>query len=91
VQDDDAVTIRVTDNGIGIPPEDLPELGREFRRGRNVGDRPGFGIGLALTYAIIEAHEGEIVIDSPNMRGTVVVLRLPVYQAGDGAVSLPEN
>jgi PAS domain S-box-containing protein len=69
----------VTDQGIGIPPEDQAGLFTSFQRGRNVGDRPGTGIGLVLVKRCVELHGGTIQIRSQIGRGTQVIVRLPFF------------
>ncbi|MEQ8815909.1 MAG: PAS-domain containing protein [Thalassobaculum sp.] len=74
------VAIQVADNGIGIPKDELPRLLRPFeqidrndRRGRE-----GTGLGLALSNALVELHEGSLTLDSEPGVGTTVTVRLPL-------------
>ena len=59
------VRIEVIDSGIGIPPEDLPQLFKDFVRGSNVGIK-GTGLGLSISKRIVEAHGGRIWAESPD-------------------------
>lgn len=70
------IVLWVRDNGIGIPPEDLPHLLNRFRRGRNAMTYPGSGLGLAITRVIVENHGGKIHLDSSG-QGTMVRVQLP--------------
>jgi signal transduction histidine kinase len=70
---------RVTDRGIGIPEEDREWLFRAFHRGRNVGDRPGTGLGLVIVKRCLELHGGRIAVDSAPGRGTTFTVRLPLF------------
>ena len=56
--------VEVMDTGIGIPPEDIPRLFEDFFRASNV-ETKGTGLGLSITKRIIEAHGGEIWVESP--------------------------
>ena len=56
--------VEVIDTGIGIPPEDMPRLFEDFFRASNVEVR-GTGLGLSNARRIIEAHGGEIWVESP--------------------------
>jgi signal transduction histidine kinase len=82
----DFVRFRVTDTGIGIAPGDLPNIFDRFWRAdparSRTGDRPGVGLGLAITKWIAEAHGGTIVVSSRPGRGTTFTVTLP--RAGDG-------
>jgi signal transduction histidine kinase len=70
--------VRVTDEGIGIPEEDLPHLFTRFQRASNVGTIRGTGLGLAGAKLIIEQHGGSIAIKSREGQGTTVTVRLPL-------------
>lgn len=59
------VSIKVEDNGIGIPAEDLPKIFNRFFQAENTKiNESGFGIGLALAKGIINLHGGTIEVDS---------------------------
>ncbi|RUT00413.1 hypothetical protein DSM106972_075410 [Dulcicalothrix desertica PCC 7102] len=72
--------IEVKDNGIGIPQEDLPHIFERFyrvdkARTRNSG---GFGLGLAIVKQIVQAHQGEITVNSILENGSTFQIKLPV-------------
>jgi PAS domain S-box-containing protein len=71
----------VRDRGIGIPPEDLGQLFQTFRRGGNVGERPGTGLGLVIVKRCVELHGGVIEMRSRDGGGTTVTVRLPLFAA----------
>ncbi len=60
------IKIEVTDNGIGIPADDLPRLFSDFFRSKNAAGAKGTGLGLSICKRIIEAHGGKIWVESPN-------------------------
>jgi PAS domain S-box-containing protein len=60
----DEVSLTFVDQGIGIPPDDLPKLFESFHRAANVGDRPGTGLGLAIVKSAAELHGGGILVTS---------------------------
>ena len=64
------VQIIVKDNGCGIYPEDLHHIFKRFYRSRFSKDSQGIGLGLSLTKAIVEAHNGTIEVDSTLGMGT---------------------
>lgn len=68
----------VSDEGIGIPKADLEQLFESFHRGSNVGHIAGTGLGLAVVKRAIDAHGGEIEIDSVPGEGTSIRFSLPV-------------
>ena len=74
-----AVQILVKDNGSGIHPEDLHHIFKRFYRSRFSQDTQGIGLGLPLTKAIIEAHNGTITVDSDLGMGTTFTIsfRIP--------------
>jgi len=64
VEEDDRILVEVLDTGIGIPSEDLPRIFDDFYRGIRV-DSAGAGLGLSISKRIIEAHSGNIWVESP--------------------------
>jgi signal transduction histidine kinase len=75
----DGLSVRISDDGIGIHAGDLPFVFERFFRGRNAesSDRFGSGLGLPLAKAIVEAHAGKLTIESEHGVGTQAIIRLP--------------
>ncbi|MEA2625562.1 MAG: hypothetical protein QOD06_1607 [Candidatus Binatota bacterium] len=71
------VVLAVSDNGPGIPPEELPTLWDKYRRRAANRRVSGSGLGLFIVKAIVEAHGGTVAIDSRVGDGTTVTVRLP--------------
>lgn len=71
----------VRDTGIGIPDEDVAYVFKEFYRAGNVAKGSGTGLGLSIVQRIIEAHKGEISVESPCLdtgNGCKFVFTLPI-------------
>ncbi len=66
----DRVVLRVSDNGLGIDPAELPHLFEPFRRGRAAGRTPGMGLGLALTHRLAQACGARVEVRSAPGVGT---------------------
>ncbi|HYK02345.1 MAG TPA: ATP-binding protein [Thermoanaerobaculia bacterium] len=79
-REDGSVATSVTDHGIGIPRDEIPQLFERFHRARNVSSRyyGGLGLGLYIARAIVEAHGGEITVESEEGSGSTFTMRLPV-------------
>jgi signal transduction histidine kinase len=77
---DGQAEVKVSDTGIGIEQAELPKLFTKFHRGTSVMryDYEGTGIGLYLTKLIITDHNGQIVVDSTEGKGTVFTVTLPL-------------
>ena len=74
MQDDKRVRIGVSDTGVGIPADDLPRVFDPYFTTRSSGT----GLGLAICHKIVEAHHGEIFLESEIGKGTTAVIILPV-------------
>lgn len=76
------IRIEVTDNGIGVPPEELEHIFNPFYQGKHKSDGTGggTGIGLALTQRLIELHGGRIRVQSQLYFGTTFTVDLPLNQ-----------
>jgi signal transduction histidine kinase len=74
------VAIRVRDQGLGIPAEEQKEIFRKFVRGAaaKAASVKGTGIGLALVQHIVQAHGGEVRLESQPGRGSTFTILLPV-------------
>jgi signal transduction histidine kinase len=72
---DKIIRITITDQGIGIPSNELDIVLKPFKRASNVKFKSGFGIGLSLVHKIIELHDADLKISSIEDKGTSVVLQ----------------
>ena len=77
--DDKNFNFWVTDTGFGIPETDLPFIFDEFYRASNVKNaiKEGTGLGLSLVKAIVERHNGTILVESTINKGTKFTVNLP--------------
>jgi signal transduction histidine kinase len=102
----DEVEISVTDNGRGIPPQDIPVLFDKFHRGRpapvaadgalaaalpELEEVPGIGLGLYLARNVIEQMRGRISVESEVGRGSSFTLHMPVWDEEEGRQSTSEE
>lgn len=77
---DSIVEIRITDSGIGIPSDRLPNIFDRFYQvdGSATRKHEGTGIGLALTKELIELHKGNILVNSKEGEGSEFILQFPL-------------
>ncbi|WP_421657381.1 sensor histidine kinase [Leptothermofonsia sp. ETS-13] len=71
------IVFRIKDQGIGIPPEDIPHLFEPFHRGRNVSNIPGTGLGLSVVKKFVDLLQGKIEVNSQIGSGAIFVVCLP--------------
>lgn len=78
--EDNAVVIEISDEGIGISPESMPNLFKRFYRTRTSIDRgvAGSGLGLYMVKESLRNYNGEISVQSTLGEGTVFTVRLPI-------------
>jgi len=73
------LVISVADTGVGIPPEDLARIFERFYRGDKARtDKEGIGLGLSIAREIVQAHGGEIVVNSQPGKGSRFSILLPI-------------
>jgi two-component system sensor histidine kinase SenX3 len=81
---DRRLAVRVRDRGVGIPPAEQRAIFDKFVRGstsRSAGIK-GTGIGLTLARHIVDAHHGEIRLESAPGEGSTFTILLPLEDAG---------
>ncbi|WP_160118372.1 ATP-binding protein [Bacillus sp. V59.32b] len=74
--DKNYVTISIEDNGIGIPPEQIPKLGEPFYTTKETGN----GLGLMVSFKIIDNHNGNMTVKSDVNSGTTFLITFPLYK-----------
>lgn len=81
---DNRARLTVSDNGPGIPAEDLPHIFERFYRGEKSRTRSrdgkGFGLGLSIAYWIVRNHGGQIEVSSQEASGTTFCIWLPLAE-----------
>jgi two-component system phosphate regulon sensor histidine kinase PhoR len=77
---DREIIIRFMDQGTGIHPVDLPYIFDPFHRGQIGGKMEGFGLGLAAVKTIVQAHGGQVHVESELGKGSLFTLTLPKAQ-----------
>jgi signal transduction histidine kinase len=88
----DRCALAIWDQGCGMPPEVLKDLGKPFVQAEHAYSRQyqGTGLGLAISFKLAEAMGGSIAVKSKVGTGTTVVVRLPLAQEDAAAGSTAE-
>jgi len=76
--DEDTITIEISDNGLGIAPEDIPHIFEPFFSTKQ--DVSGIGLGLSIVHGIIQNHKGRIQVNSELGNGTTISVTLPLVK-----------
>ena len=82
----DAV-LSVRDTGFGIRPDQLESVFERMFRTKRAQHVPGTGLGLTITKAIVDAHDGSIEVESEEGEGTVFRVRVPLVPTGAPAAA----
>ena len=83
-KDVDYVVIAVEDEGVGIPKEDQKRIFERFYQTEEGRQRRGAGVGLAISKHIVEAHKGQIWVESEVGKGSTFYVRLPLINVEEG-------
>jgi hypothetical protein len=77
----DQISVAITDNGIGIPEKEIPELFHRFFRASNAihNQIVGTGLGLAIVAKIVEIHRGKISVTSQENHGSTFRVEIPAF------------
>jgi signal transduction histidine kinase len=88
-RDNGSVKLEVVDHGIGIPPDEQRKIFEKFYRICDplVHNTKGSGLGLSLVRHIVQAHGGEVSVESAPGKGSKFTIALPVNSGADGASS----
>lgn len=76
--DIDTIRLDITDNGVGIPEDDIPQIFQPFFSTKH--DTSGIGLGLAIVHGIVKSHNGKIDVKSEIGRGTAISITLPLIR-----------
>ncbi len=89
---DEWAVVEVSDQGIGIPAQDVPHIFERFHRGQNVGRAAaaGSGVGLASARHIVEQHGGRITVRSEEGAGSTFCVYLPLSKCSTEGAQAPE-
>lgn len=93
-EEEGRAVVRVCDNGIGIPPDLIPELFKLFVQGEVVSTRAkgGLGIGLALVRDLVQLHDGDASASSEGLgKGSQFVVRLPMATGSVASLTSEER
>ena len=85
--------IDVEDTGIGIPPDKLDQVFKAFYQVDNSFTREygGTGLGLAIVKSFVDAHGGEVWVESVEGKGTTFSLLLPVKTERQSRINIPSK
>ena len=83
----EVVEVRVSDNGLGIPPESLPHIFERFYKVERSRRNEGSGLGLAIVKNIVQAYGGEVHVESREGEGSTFSFTLAVAETADAPLA----
>jgi signal transduction histidine kinase len=78
----DFARVEIQDSGVGIPAESVEKIFEPFFTTKEAGE--GTGLGLSVTYSIIEKHRGRIEVESRVGEGTTFIVFIPICRTEGG-------
>ena len=75
------VKVVISDEGIGIPEENMPKVFDPYFSTKYRGNQKGMGFGLAIAHAVLKKHNGNIEVESVPGKGTMVSILIPASAA----------
>lgn len=84
--EEEMVTCCISDNGQGIPVEIQPKVFDPFFTTKKIGQ--GTGLGLSVSYGIIQEHQGEIILDSEPGKGTTFMIKIPSQGSASETITM---
>lgn len=93
-RDHEFALVRIEDNGIGIPPEQIPHLFDTFFQGPQTPDRAqgGLGLGLALVKSFVTLHGGSVTASSGGVgTGSIFEVRLPALPRAEASYTMRDE
>ena len=87
---DDRVVFKVSDQGRGIPMDQLERVFERFHSDSSGSRHRGVGLGLSIVKSLVELHQGELLIQSAVGEGTIATCIFPATRAGEASVTAAE-
>ena len=88
VRDRNNALLSVADTGVGIPPDELPRIWERLYRGDKSRSTRGLGLGLSLVKAIVNAHGGDVDVQSTPGAGSTFRIRLPLADGSEARTNM---
>lgn len=87
---EDLFCLEVQDHGVGIPPDQIPQIFKTFRQGACAAPHGGLGLGLPITHSIVRQFDGHIEASSEGAgKGALFRVELPLQGAASATVAAP--
>ena len=85
-QEADTAIIRISDTGVGIPPESIDHIFERFYRVDKARSRStgGSGLGLSIVRNMVERNHGAISVESETGKGTIFTITFPIFDTQEG-------
>ncbi len=90
-REEEWVTVRFRDSGMGIEPGDMPRIWDRLYRGDKSRNEQGLGLGLSFVKAVIEAMGGTVSAESEPGRGSLFTVALPVAEPETAPPATPDG